>query len=109
VADMLPWFYRWTEERNDVADFPVKVSTGELLSILSTPSYKTDNTIFAIFKGFSFTVWVLTMLSLLSICLINSIKSKEWKIKSMIVIDCVVALLGKGDCSVLISHFSEFV
>jgi hypothetical protein len=88
--------YSWNDLRNSIADFPYLTPNGKLIAILSSPHIVTDTNILTIVRVFPIELWILIFISYLLLIFLNCLKEVDAKIKIIISIDYLVALIGKG-------------
>jgi hypothetical protein len=93
---MIPTPYSWNGLRNSIADFPYLAPNGKLIAILSSPHFVSDTNILTIVRVFPIELWILILISYLLLIFLNCLKEVEARIKIIVSIDYLVALIGKG-------------
>ncbi len=93
---MIPAPYSWNDLRNSVADFPYLAPNDKLIAILSSPHIVSDTNILTIVRVFPIELWTLVFISYLLLIFLNCLKEVNTRIKIIISIDYLIALIGKG-------------
>ena len=106
MADFYLAPYVYNYERAQVVDFPYLISSEASVAILSSPRVMINQNMFSLITYFDKWIWILMLLSYVTIVSINSYSLNEWKYRLNLAIDYAIICLGKGSNHIIISNYS---
>lgn len=92
---MILQFFTFQKDRDKIIDYGNYYPSQNLISILSTPTFRPEN-VLKIFFTFSYTIWILIFLSFISYSLINALIINDNIKRLSTFIDYFGLLAGQG-------------
>ncbi len=96
TADMIAHDFSLNKERAQVADYLQILPVGKVLSVLSSPQFVEERNMFKLFNCFPIEIWILVILSFLTIVSLNLLEISNWNLKFFALIDYLAILIAKG-------------
>jgi hypothetical protein len=94
-ADVILKFFTFQKDRDKIIDYGNYYPSQNLISILSTPTFRPEN-VLKIFFTFSYIIWILIFLSFISCSIINALTINDNIKRFSIFIDYFGLLTGQG-------------